>query len=55
MTCTKCGKKMWIWQEKKFDGNVYCESCFETVLSNKGVEYDKKLTDKTATDIEKRE
>jgi len=54
MTCAKCGKKMWIWQEKKLDGNVYCESCFETVQSNKGVEYDKKLTDKTATDIEER-
>lgn len=33
MVCSKCGKKLWIWNEIKYHGSVYCESCFNDLKS----------------------
>ena len=41
MVCFKCGKKIWIWSEKKYDGKVYCKKCYESI-NKKDIETNKK-------------
>ena len=37
MVCSKCGKKMWIWDEKKVGNNVFCKKCYEAIKAQENV------------------
>ena len=46
MVCSKCGKKIWKWKEKKIDDKIYCESCYNSVqYPSKTVNDDNKAID----------
>ena len=35
LPCSRCHKKQWFWKEKRLDGEVYCESCYNIILEEK--------------------
>ncbi len=32
MVCSKCRRKMWIWDKKKVNGIIFCPRCYQEII-----------------------